>query len=184
MATPPDFVALQTLTAAQLNLAGMWVVKRDTIASGASGATISAAFNADYTHYRVVIHNMSVAAGTPNLLFQLRVGSTTANTTYFWGGYNNNYTTRTDEASSGTTSSWKVGAVTTAATGSCDVMIYRPFEAAATNYSATAVAGNVATYQFGGTHNTATSYDQLVISLSTATTFNQNATVIIFGLRD
>ena len=184
MATPPDFTAGQVLTAAQMNLAGSWVVKRDTIASGASSATISAAFNADFTHYRVLIHNMSVAAGTPNLLFQLRTGSTTANTNYFWGGTNSNYLGRTDENSSGTTSSWKVGAVTTAATGSCDVMIYRPFDAAVTNYYGTCVAGNVASYQIGGTHNTATSYDQLVISLSTATTFNATATVIIIGMRD
>ena len=184
MAQPPDFVALSTLTAAQMNLAGSWVVKRDTIASGASGATISAAFNADFTHYRVLIHNMSVAAGLPNLLFQLRTGSTTANTTYFWGGTNSNYTARSDENSGGTTSSWKVGAVSTAANGTCDVMIYRPFDAATTNFYSLAVAGNNAAYQIGGTHNTATSYDQLVISLSTATTFNATATVIIIGLRD
>jgi len=38
--------------------------------------------------------------------------------------------------------------------------------------------------QVGGAHNQATSYDQLVISLSTATTFNATATVIIIGVRD
>ena len=183
MAQPPDFVALSTLTAAQMNLAGSWVVKRDTIASGASGATISAAFNADFTHYRVLIHNISVAAGTPNLLFQLRTGSTTANTTYFWGGTNSNYINRTDENSGGTTSSWKVGIAVTTATTTVDCMIYRPFEAATTSFQAF-LQNTAAAHQIGGIHNTATSYDQLVISLSTATTFNATATVIIIGMRD
>lgn len=183
MAQPPDFVALSTLTAAQMNLAGSWVVKRDTIASGASGATVSAAFNADFTHYRVLIHNISVATGTPNLLFQLRTGSTTANTNYFWGGTNSNYTARTDENSAGTTSSWKVGLANTAATTTIDCMIYRPFEAATSGFYSLGTNTNAAS-QIGGIHNTATSYDQLVISLSTATTFNATATIIIIGMRD
>lgn len=182
MAQPPDFVALSTLTAAQMNLAGSWVVKRDTIASGASTATISAAFNADFTHYRVLIHNISVAAGTPNILFQLRTGSTTANTNYFWGGTNSNYTARSDENSAGTTSSWKVGIANTAATTNVDCMIYRPFEAATSGFQAFTQNTN-AQFQIGGVHNTATSYDQLVVSLASST-FNANATVIIIGLRD
>lgn len=183
MATPPDFVALQTLTAAQLNLAGSWVVKRDTIASGASGATISAAFNADYTHYRVLIHNISVATGNPNVLFQLRTGTTTANTAYYYGGTNSNYANRTD-VNLANTSSWIAGYANTSAASTIDCMIYRPFEAATTNYYSLAVSGINASLQIGGAHNTATSYDQLVISLSTATTFNATATVIIIGMRD
>jgi hypothetical protein len=183
MAQPPDFVALSTLTAAQMNLAGAWVVKRDTIASGASSATISDAFNADFTHYRVVIHNISVAAGTPAILFQLRTGLSTATTTYFWGGTNSNYINRTDENSAGTTSSWKVGYANTTNATMIDCMIYRPFDAAASAFYSLGASTNAST-QLGGVHNTATSYDQLVISLSTATTFNATATVIIIGLRD
>lgn len=182
MAQPPDFVALSTLTAAQMNLAGSWVVKRDTIASGASTATISAAFNADFTHYRVLIHNISVAAGTPNILFQLRTGVSTAATTYYWGGTSNNYATNTAVQASNTTS-WQVGYGNTSAASTVDCMIYRPFEAATTNMASTFVTGiNAAGYLYGH-HNQATSYDQLVVSLS-ASTFNANATVIIIGLRD
>ena len=183
MATPPDFVAGQVLTAAQMNLAGSWVVKQDTIASGASSATISAAFNADFTHYRVLIHNISVAAGTPNILFQLRTGATTANTAYYFGGTNSNYVNRTD-VNTANTSSWIAGYANTSAASTIDCMIYRPFEVATTNYYSLAVSGINASLQVGGAHNTATSYDQLVISLSTATTFNATATVIIIGVRD
>lgn len=182
MATPPDFVALSTLTAAQMNLAGSWVVKRDTIASGASTSTISSAFSADYTHYRVIIHNISVAAGTPNILFQLRTGSTTAATTYYWGGTSNNYTGNTAIQASNTTS-WQVGYANTSAASTVDCMIYRPFEAANTNMASTFVTGiNAAGYIYGH-HAQATSYDQLVVSLS-ASTFNATATVIIIGMRD
>jgi hypothetical protein len=183
MAQPPDFVALSTLTAAQMNLVGGWVVKRDTIASGASGATISAAFNADFTHYRVVIHNMSVASGNPNLLFQLRVGGTTTTTNYNWGGSLNN-TVGTTSIQAATTSSWQVGAVSTTAGSVCDVHIYRPFDAAITNFYSLASVSGLAAYQIGGWQTAATSFDQLVISLSTGTTFNANATVIVYGLRD
>lgn len=182
MAQPPDFVALSTLTAAQMNLAGSWVVKRDTIASGASTSTVSAAFNADFTHYRVLIHNISVAAGTPNILFQLRTGSTTAATTYYWGGNSNNYLGNTVINASNTTS-WQVGYANTSASSTVDCMIYRPFDAATTSMASTFTMGiNAAGYIYGH-HNQATSYDQLVISLS-ASTFNANATVIIIGLRD
>lgn len=183
MATPPDFTAGAILTAAQMNLSGSWVVKRDTIASGASSATISDAFNADYTHYRVLIHNISVAAGNPNVLFQLRTGSTTANTAYYYGGTNSNFIGRTDVALANT-SSWIAGYANTSAASTIDCMIYRPFEAATTNYYSLAVSGINASLQIGGAHNSATSYDQLVISLSTATTFNATATVIILGVRD
>lgn len=183
MATPPDFTTNQVLTSTAMNLVGGWVVKRDTIASGASSATISAAFNADYTHYRVLIHNISVAAGAPNVLFQLRTGSTTANTAYYYGGTNSNYVNRTD-VNAANTSSWIAGYANTSAASTIDCMIYRPFEAATTNYYTLAVSGINASLQLGGAHNTATSYDQLVISLSTATTFNATATVIILGVRD
>lgn len=183
MAVPPDFVAGQVLTAAQMNLAGSWVVKRDTIASGASSAIITGAFNADFTHYRVIIHNISVAAGNPNVLFQLRTGTSTANTAYYYGGTNSNYVNRTD-VQLANTSSWIAGYANTSAASTIDCMIYRPFEAATTNYYSLAVSGINASLQIGGAHNTATSYDQLVVSLSTATTFNATATVIVIGIRD
>ena len=181
MATPPDFVALQTLTAAQLNLAGSWVVKRDTIPAGTSTHIITAAFNADYTHYRMVIHGITVSAGAPSVLGQLRVSTTTANTTYFWGGTNSNYTNRTDENSGGTTSSWRLGYANTTNATMLDVMIYRPFDAAASSYYAFGANTN-ASSQIGGVHNTATSYDQFVLSLSAGTI--SGGTIIIFGLRD
>lgn len=182
MAQPPDFVALSTLTAAQMNLAGSWVVKRDTIASGASTTTISSAFNADYTHYRVIIHNISVAAGTPNILFQLRTGSSTAATAYYWGGNLSNYTANSAIQASNTTS-WQVGYANTSASSTVDCMIYRPYDTATTSMASTFTTGiNSAGYIYGH-HNTAASYDQLVVSLS-ASSLNATATVIIIGLRD
>jgi hypothetical protein len=181
MAAPPDFVAGQILTAAQMNLAGSWVVKRDTIASGGSSATISNAFNADFTHYRVLIHNISVAAGTPTLLFQLRAGITTQATNYQWGGSLNNYAGGSALQANGT-SSWQVGAANNTASGHVDCMIYRPFDAAITGFYSFSATGNAA-YQIGGVQTNATSFDQLVISLGSST-FNAIATVIIIGMRD
>lgn len=181
MATPPDFVAGQVLTAAQMNLAGAWVVKRDTIAAGSSSHIVTAAFNADFTNYRVIINGVTCAAGSPNLVAQLRIGASTAATTYFWGGVNNNYTARSDDQSAGTTTSWKIGAVSTVDSNTIDFMVYRPFLAVPTTY-VTQANSNIATYFLGGYHNQSTSYDQLVITPASSTL--SGGTVIVIGIRD
>ena len=181
MAQPPDFVALSTLTAAQMNLAGSWVVKRDTIIAGSSSHICTAAFNADYTHYQIIIHGVTVAAGTPAIQMQLRTGSTTAATNYFWGGTNSNYTTRTDENSAGTTSSWRIGYANTTNANHMYVQVFRPFDATATTYYSNGGNTNVSS-QIGGVHTTATSYDQFV--LTPASSMLSGGTIIVIGYRD
>jgi hypothetical protein len=180
MAQPPDFVALSTLTAAQMNLVGGWVVKRDTIVAGATHI-VSGAFNADFTNYQVLITGVTVVTGTPNMLMQLRTGASTATSAYFWGGTNSNYSTRTDENSAGTTSSWKLGLATTTATQNYSVQVFRPFEATGTTFYCNSASVN-ASYQAGGVHTTAASYDQFVLSVSSSTLVG--GTVIVIGYRD
>jgi len=181
VATPPDFVSGAILTAAQLNLAGSWVVKRDTIAAGSSSHIVTGAFNADFTNYLVLIHGISAAAGLPALQGQLRVGASTAATTYFWGGTNSNYTNRTDENSAGTTTSWRLGYVTTTVGCHFAVQIFRPFDTAVTTFY-TNNASSAASYQAGGIHNTAASYDQLVLTPASSTL--SGGTIIVIGYRD
>jgi hypothetical protein len=180
MAVPPDFVAGQVLTAAQMNKIGMWLVKTDTIATGASSHIITGAFNADYVNYRIIINTITCAAGSPNLVAQLRVGATTAATTYYWGGMNSNYINRTDENAANTTS-WKLGAVTTVDATAFNFTVYRPFLAAPTTYSSLSQS-SLATYQIGGYHNQATSYDQLVLTPASSTL--SNGTIYVYGMRD
>ena len=181
MAVPPDFVAGSVLTAAQMNRIGMWLVKTDTIASGSSSHIVTAAFNADYVNYRVIVNGVTCATGSPNLVAQLRIGASTAATTYFWGGVNNNYSARSDDQSSGTTTSWKIGAVSTVDANNLDFMVYRPFLAVPTTY-VTQANSNIATYFLGGYHNQATSYDQIVLTPASSTL--SGGTVYVYGMRD
>lgn len=60
MATPPVFSAGAVLTASQMNAVGMWLVKTDTITSGAS-KVITDCFNSDFQNYRVVISDIQIA---------------------------------------------------------------------------------------------------------------------------
>lgn len=181
MTVPPDFVSGDILTAAQMNLAGSWVVKRDTITAGSSSHIITGAFNADYTNYLILITGLYVAAGTPNITGQLRIGASTAATTYFWGGTNSNYTVRTDENSGGTTTSWKLGQASTTVANHFAVQVFRPFDAAVTTFYSNS-ASTVAAFQIGGYHNQATSYDQFVITPASSTL--SGGTITVIGYRD
>ena len=78
MATPPDFVAGQVLTAAQMNGIGLWEIKSQTIGTAVSSVVVTGAFSADYENYLIVV-NGGVASTTLNL--NLTLGS--ANTAYY-----------------------------------------------------------------------------------------------------
>lgn len=82
MATPPDFVAGQVLTAAQLNKGGMWLVSSTTVAAGASSHAVSNVFSADYDNYVVHFYGGS---GSTSAAINLTLGSTA---TGYYYGYN------------------------------------------------------------------------------------------------
>jgi hypothetical protein len=54
MPTPPTFTAYTPLTAAQLNQAGLWLVKSQTVGTGVASVAVTGAFSADYDNYRIV----------------------------------------------------------------------------------------------------------------------------------
>jgi hypothetical protein len=53
MATPPTFSVGATLTAAQMNAVGLWLVKSQTVPAGAPSAVVTGAFSSDYDNYFV-----------------------------------------------------------------------------------------------------------------------------------
>ena len=79
MATPPDFVAGQVLTAAQMNAVGLWLVKSQTIGSAVSSVTVTDAFSADYDNYLITINN---GAGSLGADLTLKFGSVVSG--YYW----------------------------------------------------------------------------------------------------
>ena len=79
MATPPDFVAGQVLTAAQLNKIGMWEVGTQTSFSAASSVLANNVFTSDYEQYLLLIR-YTTTSNTIGL--RLRVSGTSAATNY------------------------------------------------------------------------------------------------------
>ena len=80
MAVPPDFVAGQVLTAAQMNAVGLWLVKTQTIGSGVASVTVTDAFSADYTNYRIILTGGAASASS---YLALTLGATA--TGYYFG---------------------------------------------------------------------------------------------------
>lgn len=87
MATPPDFVAGTVLEAASMNKIGLWLVKTQTIGTTVSSVTVTDAFSADYTSYRVFVTGGSASTTGINLVMTL--GATT--TGYYYGVYGLSY---------------------------------------------------------------------------------------------
>lgn len=80
MATPPDFVAGNVLTAAQMNGIGLWLIKTQTVGTGVASVTVNDAFSADYENYRIMwIGGTASTAGN----IHLTLGATT--TGYYYG---------------------------------------------------------------------------------------------------
>ena len=91
MPTPPTFTAYTPLTAAQLNQAGLWLVKSQAVGSGVASVTVTGAFSADYDNYRIVISGgVSSANGSVSLKLNNSSG-----TTYRHFGYFGSYGTAT-----------------------------------------------------------------------------------------
>lgn len=82
MATPPVFSAGAVLTAAQMNAVGLWLIKTDTITSGAT-KEITSAFNSDFTNYRIVLSNLNTAAGA-NIFFRFGTVATGYYGTFYY----------------------------------------------------------------------------------------------------
>lgn len=89
MATPPTFSVGATLTAAQMNAVGLWLVKSQTIGSGVSSVTVSNAFSSDYENYRIVVSGVTSTSGYSMYgSINAGTGSTYANGGRYisWGG--------------------------------------------------------------------------------------------------
>jgi len=120
MATPPIFTAGAILTAAQMNVSGLWLIKSQVVGTAVSSVLVSDVFSADFDNYRV-IYSGGVGSGPTGLA--LRVGGATTNYSHmlFWGtpgvaGVNTDSTTSTSQCN------YLGGMTTSAASLSCDVL--------------------------------------------------------------
>lgn len=180
MAVPPDFVAGQVLTAAQMNLIGLWEVKTQTIGTAVSSVQVTGAFSSDYENYLIMI---SGGAGSTAAGLRLTLGSTVTN--YYQGAvrYLNDATTATDAVNNGT--SWSTGAMSTN-TIDAYIILYSPNLAKRTTFTsqhALSLAANNGFVQFsGGMLNDATQYTSFTFTPSSGTM--TGGTIRVYGYRN
>ena len=176
MATPPVFSAGAVLTAAQMNAVGMWLVKTDTITSGAT-KEITDAFSSDFQNYRIVLSNVVSGIGA-NMFF--RFGTVT---TGYYGTY---YYDKFDGTSTGTVRKNNGGELQIAI---CDNVsgtgisfdVYSPQATSdQKSISGTSYSGGWSGW-FGGTLNSSTSRTSFTLGVA-GTTFS-SCNVYVYGYR-
>ena len=180
MAVPPDFVAGQVLTAAQMNKIGLWLIKTQTIGSAVSSVAVTGAFSADYQNYWILI---SGGSGTTTLNLNMTLGATT--TGYYYAGWNSSMVLDSLTASRAQNAASFVAAGTaTTSRIMGNVLLYSPFEADETVavYSNQTTVTTGSSYALNGFLNNTTSYTDFTLTTSTGTV--TGGTIYVYGFRD
>lgn len=182
MTTPPVFSVGQYNTAAYMNSIGLWLVKTQTIGTGVSSVTITGAFTADFDNYKVVISGGTQTSANTLLTAQLRTGSTTSTTGYYYSFIYSPFTGGLLTVNGNNTTGWGFVAHSLGTSGwSASIDILRPYAAVPTSFFGGGARGDLAGMN-GGYHSAATSYDQLVLTVGSGTM--TGGTIRIYGYRD
>lgn len=183
MAVPPDFVAGQVLTAAQMNAIGLWEVKSQTIGTTVSSVTVSSAFSSDYDNYVITLTGGVTSAST---YIALSLGSTA--TGYYFGAGG----TRWDNGTASTVFGSNQASFTNAMYGNTDttfgyVVLQNPFNTKRTGMLQQTninVTTGVATLTGGGYLNDNTSYTAFTLTTVTALSTMSGGIIRVYGYRN
>lgn len=178
MAVPPDFVAGQVLTAAQMNAIGLWEIKSQTIGSAVSSVTVTGAFSADYDSYRII-----VSGGSASTLMNLNMTLGSTVTGYYLGGQSITYAGVSTAVSGTNVASWVIGASDTNGHSLiCDLS--NPFLADQTIvYGSYVVPTTTSAMQVhAGFLNNTTSYTAFTLTTSSGTI--TGGTIKVYGYRN
>ena len=161
----PDFSPGEVLTAAAMDQVGLWLVKTQTVGSGVSSVIVTDAFSADYDNYLIQFSDVQLSVTNDSVLAQMRTGTTTATSAYFFGLSYATYGGGSAVATQNNGPSWNnVGRGIVASDKiSFALNVNAPFLASKTIISSH-VTGSDLTGASGGYHNSATSYNQIVFS--------------------
>ena len=176
MATPPTFSVGATLTAAQMNAVGMWLVKSQAVGTGVSSVTVTNAFTSDFDNYLVqYVGQMSILCTINTTL-----GASTT-------GYYNalQYTNFAAPGAGLLVNNNATGAFTFSGVGSTTYASYNlkvddPFLAKKTRVNGI-YTSETDTGTFSGFHNVATSYSSITLA-GIGGTF-QGGTIYVYGFR-
>ena len=176
MTTPPDFVAGQVLTAAQLNQAGLWLVKTQTIGTGVASVVVPNAFTTDFETYKVVIEG---GAGSGVGQFGLTLGSTV--TGYYSSVVYSTYAAGTVAGIAGGSVSIPYSGTFDGARIHMDMTIHNPFNTKYTLFNGAFV--NVdAQGTVGGVLANSTSYTAFTLTCATGTV--TGGVIRVYGYRE
>jgi hypothetical protein len=179
MATPPDFSPGAVLTAAQLNKAGLWLVKSQTIGTAVSTVTVTDAFSADYDNYRIIV---SGGAGSTDLGLTLTLGATT--TGYYYAAPGFTWAGATNNNSAVNTTGFILAGLGTTSGLSLTLDVHRPFatdETWVTGFQVFMGTSQRGQAYYGYLNNT-TSYTAFTLTTSTGTV--TGGTIYVYGWRD
>lgn len=180
MATPPDFVAGNVLTAAQMNAIGMWEIKSDTIGTAVASATVTSAFSTDYQTYKIVASGVSFSSlGTA---VYLKLNNSTGSTYYGNMFYNvPTSTTYSMSAANGSNLGFFVCTASTSGLVDFEATIANPFTATTSNCFGT-YAGRSYNGSFGTHDSNAASSTGFILAPGAGTM--TGGTIRIYGYRN
>jgi hypothetical protein len=179
----PDFSPGEVLTAAAMDSIGLWLVKTQTVGAGVSSVIVTDAFSATYNNYLVVGDNIQFSALNDSVFLQMRVGSTTANTNYFYalGYWTYGGVAAVAASNNGPSFNNMARSLGAGDRTSFAITINGPFLTQKTTVGAW-VTGTDLTGSGSGYHNQATSYNQCVFS--TLAGSMTGGTIRVYGLRN
>jgi nanoRNase/pAp phosphatase (c-di-AMP/oligoRNAs hydrolase) len=186
MATPPDFTAGAVLTAAQMDLIGLWLVKSETISG--SSVDITDCFSSDYDSYKVVVSNLNKTSSTVRALNLQMLDNTTPDTSANYGYmYNFAYGSNLGgNASAQFANFYELGLMSNREGQHLEIEFNSPFleQPSSIGFKTVTYQSDVNSYivrHGGGGHNVAASYNGF--SLQT-TTDSLSGTVRVYGYRN
>jgi len=150
-----------------LGSSALALVKTQVISTAVTSVTVTGAFSATYDSYKIVITGGTSTADN-YLSTQLRTGTTTSVTGYYFGGALAQYSGAIGDVANNNTDMWTYTGYssTTANIQSYNIELTNPFLAQPTIINSM-TAHTTFSISGSGYHSVATSYDQLVISKAT-----------------
>jgi hypothetical protein len=162
---------------------GMTLVKKASFSAVASTTTtFDGVFTSTYDTYVIVGEKINSSAGSPNLLFQFRVGASTQSTSDYYGAYfgYNYLNSLTSAGTNGGSSFVMCQASTGGESTGFSVTTNKVVSSNTTQIFGTAMeASRAAPLGLGCKYNTAISADGFILSLSSG---NITGTVAVYGL--
>ena len=160
---------------------GLRLIKKQTIGSGVSSVIVTSAFSATYTNYLIAVSDVQCSAVNDSIGVQMRTGSTTSTTGYYFVLLYATYGGVSGNSVQNNGSSWNNVGRGISATDkvSFSFDLHSPFLASKTEIAGKNAVGSDIAGVSTGYHNSAVSYDQIVINTLSGTL--TGGTIYVYG---